>query len=82
MHGQLNNYSDMIPSKYWCRFCKGFNTQWFFPTMTEKLQKSFDGREVSAIFLTDLFEAFDFLLHDSLIEKSDVYVVKKESRVC
>lgn len=50
--------------------------------MMEKLQKSFDGREVSAIFLTDLFEAFDFLLHDSLIEKSDVYVVKKESRVC
>lgn len=50
--------------------------------MMEKLQKRFDGREVSAIFLTDLFEAFDFLLHDSLIEKSYVYGIKKESRLC
>ena len=80
MNDQLKDHFDKFDkqlSKYQCGFTKGFSTQYCLPAMIEKLQKSLDSGWASAAFLTDLSKAFDCLLHDLLIAKLHVYVVKK-----
>ena len=81
MNDQLKDHFDKFDkqlSKYQCGFTIGFSTQYCLLAMIEKLQKSLDSGWASATFLTDLSKAFDCLLHDLLIAKLHVHVVKKE----
>ena len=61
MYDQLRDYFDKLLPKYQCGFRKGFSTQYCLLAMIEKLRKSPDSGEASAVLLTDLSKAFDCL---------------------
>ena len=63
MYDQLRDYFDKLLSKYQCGFRKGFSTKYCLLAMIEKLRKSPDSGEASAVLLTYLSKAFDCLLH-------------------
>ena len=70
---QICKYFNRILSKWQCGFRKGFSTQHCLPVMTEKRRKFLEKGGISGAKLTDLSEAFNWILHDLLITKFAAY---------
>ena len=78
MYNQIYPYFDTLISKFQCGFRKGFNAQYCLLAMIEKCKTLDKGGETGAV-LTDLSKAFDYINHNLLIAKLDVYGFEKQS---
>ena len=70
MHQQINQYFESLLSPF---------TQRCLLVMVEKMKKIGDNKEVFAAVLTDLFKAFDCILHGLLIAKLNAFGFDKKS---
>ena len=66
-------------SKYQCGFCRGYNAQRCLISLIEKWKKSVDNGGAFCALLTDLSKPFNYLPHEVLIAKLDVYGFDKSS---
>ena len=56
-------------SKYQCRFCKSYSTQYCLLAMLEKWKSSVDKGKSFGALLTDLSKAFDCLSYEPMLTK-------------
>ena len=68
----MSHYMDNIFSKQ-SGFRKGYKTQYCLLIMPEKWKSAAEKRKAFGALLTDLFKAFDCLLHDLLLPKLHAY---------
>ena len=67
MFRQINEYMDILLSRYQCSFKKGCNKQQCFLAILEKLTPAVDNKKTLGPLLTDLSKAFDCLSHEFLL---------------
>ena len=79
VYDQMYKYFNHTLSKWQCGFRKGFSTQHSLLVMTEKWRKCLDKGCISGAILTDLWKAFDCILHDLLIAKLAAYEFNYQS---
>ena len=73
MYIQIYEYLNKILSKWQCGFRQGYSAHHYLLVMIEKSRPCLDNGGVSGALLTDLFKAFDCILHDLLIAKLAAY---------
>ena len=73
MYSQIYEYLNKILSKWQCGFRQGYSAHHYLLVMIEKSRPCLDNGAVSGALLTDLFKAFDCILHDLLIAKLAAY---------
>ena len=54
MFKQMSEYFEPFPSKYQCRFRKGYSVQHCLSSMLEKLKSAIDNKKMFGGLLTDL----------------------------
>ena len=65
----MSEYINKYFSDYLCGFRKGISSQHSLIIMIEKIRKLLDKGGYAGVLLTDLYKAFDYIVHDLLIEK-------------
>ena len=66
---QIYEYLNKVISKWQCGFRQGYSAQQCLLVKVEKWKQYLDNGGVSRALFTDLSKAFDYILHDLLIEK-------------
>ena len=74
----MYSYFDKIFSKNQFGFHKGFNTQYIFLAMIEKMKASRDYKQFCAAIPTDLSKAFDCIYCDLLVARLNEYGFDKK----
>ena len=69
----MTNYIEKYLSYKLCGFRKGYSSQLNFIIMLEEIRKNLDERNTSGMLLTDLSNAFDYLVHDLMIARLHAY---------
>ena len=70
---QIYEYIHTVLLKVQCGFRKSFSAQYSLISMIENWRKNMDKGKSSVVLLTDLSNAFDWILHDLLVAKLEVY---------
>ena len=69
MQKQINEHTKNKLSSYFCRYRKGFRTQYVLLSLIERCKKIFDTKGFGGAILTDLSKAFDTFNHELLVAK-------------
>ena len=72
----MTKYQDVF-SKYQCGFCNGYSVKVCLLTVIEKWKRIVDYGGVFGTLLADLSKAFDCILYDLIIAKSEAYGFKQ-----
>ena len=70
---QIYEYIHTVLLKVQCGFRKSFSAQYSLISMIENWRKNMDKGKSSVVLLTDLSNAFDWILHDLLVAKLEAY---------
>ena len=70
---QITIFIDPLLSRHQCRFRKGFSAQHCLLTMLEKWKNAVGKGKVFGALLTDLSKAFDYVPHELIMAKLNVY---------
>ena len=70
---QIYEYIHTVLLKVQCGFRKSFSAQYSLISMIENWRKNMDKGKPSVVLLTDLSNAFDWILHDLLVAKLEAY---------
>ena len=81
MYDQMCKNFDQISSKFQCGFRKGFSTQNCLLHMVENWKESLDQGGHYDALLTDVWKAFDCIMHDLIIAKLQAYGFDNDSKL-
>ena len=79
MNELLNEYFELLLSKFYCDFRQGFSAKHSLLVMVENMKKIRCNKGFFAAVLTDLSKSFDCIPHGLLIAKLNVFSFDKKS---